>query len=119
MRSGIHVELEMPSKLTRMKPEAETAMFRIVQESLTNIHRHSGAQQARISVERNGKTLKISISDNGRGISKETLRQMAAGQSGVGVTGMRERVKQLGGTFQIHANTPGTTLQVELPFLSR
>jgi signal transduction histidine kinase len=60
--------------------------------------------------------LRISISDNGRGISKEILRHIASGQSGVGVTGMSERVKQLGGTLWIHSNQHGTTLDVELPF---
>lgn len=116
-RSGIHVDLEIPSELTRMKPEVETAIFRIVQESLTNIHRHSGAREARISVARNGGTLRILVSDNGRGISKETLKRIAAAQSGVGVTGMRERVKQIGGTFQIRSNRPGTVLDIELPFV--
>ena len=116
-RSGIHVDLEIPSELARMKPEVETAIFRIVQESLTNIHRHSGAQEARVSVARNGGTLRILVSDYGRGISKETLKRIAAAQSGVGVTGMRERVKQLGGTFQIRSNRPGTVLDIELPFV--
>jgi two-component system, NarL family, sensor kinase len=115
-RGGIQVDLEMPSELGRMKAEVETAIFRIVQESLTNIHRHSGAKNARISIGHGNGTIKISISDAGRGISKETLKRIAAGQSGVGVTGMRERVKQLGGTFQIRSNDPGTTLDVELPF---
>lgn len=114
-RGGIHVDLEMPPELGRMKPEVETTIFRIVQESLTNIHRHSGARKARISIGRGDRTVRMSIGDDGRGISKETLKRIAAGQSGVGVTGMRERVKQLGGTFQIHSKDPGTTLDVELP----
>jgi two-component system, NarL family, sensor kinase len=115
-RGGIHVDLDMPPELERMKSEVETAIFRIVQESLTNIHRHSGARKARISIGRGDGTVRMSISDDGRGISKEKLKRIAAGQSGVGVAGMRERVKQLGGTFQIRSNGPGTTLDVELPF---
>jgi two-component system NarL family sensor kinase len=115
-RGGIHVDLDMPLELERMKSEVETAIFRIVQESLTNIHRHSGARKARISIERGDGTVRMSISDDGQGISKEKLKRIAAGQSGVGVAGMRERVKQLGGTFQIRSNGPGTTLDVELPF---
>jgi two-component system, NarL family, sensor kinase len=73
-RGGIHVDLEMPPELGRMKPEVETAIFRIVQESLTNIHRHSGAQKARISIGHGNGKVKISISDGGRGISKEVLK---------------------------------------------
>jgi signal transduction histidine kinase len=115
-RGGIQVDLEMLPELGRMNREVETAIFRIVQESLTNIHRHSGAQTARISIRRGDGRVRISISDDGRGISNETLKRIAAGQSGVGVTGTRERVKQLGGTFQIRSNDPGTTLDVELPF---
>ena len=115
-RGGIHVDLEMPPELERMKSEIETAIFRIVQESLTNIHRHSGARKARISIGCGYGTVRMSISDDGRGISKEKLKRITAGQSGVGVAGMRERVKQLGGTFQIRSNGPGTTLEVELPF---
>jgi two-component system NarL family sensor kinase len=118
-RSGIQVDLEMPPELGRMKPEVETAIFRIVQESLTNIHRHSGAKKARISIGCGDGRVRLSICDGGRGISKESLKRIAVGQSGVGVTGMRERVKQLGGTFQIHSNDRGTTLDVELPFIER
>lgn len=115
-RSGIGMHLEMPSELRRMKPEAETAVFRIVQEGLTNIHRHSAARKAGISIESDGTTLRINISDDGRGISPDVLARISAGQSGVGVTGMRERVRRLGGRFHIESNDRGTTLRVELPF---
>lgn len=114
-RSQIHVDLEMPVQLDRMKREIETAIFRIVQESLTNIHRHSGAQAARVSLETVGEKVKIGISDNGRGISPDALARIGAGLSGVGVTGMRERVKQLNGTFQIHSDDSGTHLKIEIP----
>jgi signal transduction histidine kinase len=117
-RSGIGVRLELPSGLRRMKPEAETAVFRIVQEGLTNIHRHSAAQKAGISIESDGATLRINISDDGRGISPDVLARISAGQSGVGVTGMRERVRRLGGRFRIESQERGTTLRVELPFSS-
>jgi signal transduction histidine kinase len=109
------VNLEMPSEFDRMKPEVETAIFRIVQESLTNIHRHSGAQGAHVSLETDGTLVKLSISDDGRGISQDALARIAAGQSGVGVTGMRERVTRLGGTFQIHSELRGAHIRVAIP----
>ena len=114
-RSQIHVDLEMPSEFDRMKREVETAIFRIVQESLTNIHRHSGAQAARISLETDGHIVKMAVSDRGRGISQDALSRISAGQSGVGVTGMRERVKQLNGMFRIHSDHSGTQILVEIP----
>jgi signal transduction histidine kinase len=117
-RSGIAVHLEVPSELRRMKPDAETAVFRIVQEGLTNIHRHSTARKAGISIESEVNTLRINISDDGRGISPEILARISAGQSGVGVTGMRERVRLLGGRLHLESDHRGTTLRVELPFSS-
>jgi signal transduction histidine kinase len=106
--------LEMPPELGRLKPEVETAIFRIVQEALTNVHRHSGAQNVCVRVEKNDSVALVTITDNGRGISKEILDRMAAGKSGVGVTGMRERVKELGGKFAVRSGS-GTTVSVQLP----
>jgi signal transduction histidine kinase len=117
-RSGIGMHLEMPSELRRMKPDEETAVFRIVQEGLTNIHRHSAARKAGVSIESDRTTLRINISDDGRGISPEILARISAGQSGVGVTGMRERVRLLGGRLHLESDQRGTTLRVELPFSS-
>ena len=114
-RSQIKVNLEMPPEISRMKWEVETAIFRIIQESLTNIHRHSGARNARISLEDDGKTVRMTISDDGRGIAPDRWERIASGQTGVGMTGMRERVKQLHGTFHIQPHGRGTTVQVEIP----
>jgi signal transduction histidine kinase len=114
-RGRIRVALQMPPELRRMKPDTETAVFRIVQEALTNIYRHSGAQKASISIESDANRLRIRVSDDGRGISPDILARIAAGQSGVGVTGMSERVRLLGGRFHIDSNHSGTTLQVDLP----
>ena len=115
-RGGIEAALEMPPELGRLKFETETAVFRIVQEALTNIHRHSGARKAVISIQSDAKALRMDISDDGRGISPDMLARIAAGQSGVGVTGMSERVRLLGGKFHIESREGGTTLHVELPF---
>ena len=105
----------MPPELGRLKPEVETAIFRIIQEALTNVHRHSVAQNVEVFIEKNDNLAQVTITDNGRGISKEVLERIAAGKSGVGITGMRERVKQLGGKFEIRSQSPGTQIRVELP----
>jgi signal transduction histidine kinase len=115
-RSQIHVDLEI-STIDRLNCEIETAIFRIVQESLTNIHRHSGAENARVSLTSDEKLVKIAIIDNGRGISQDVLDRIASGRSGVGVTGIRERAKQLNGTFRIQSESQGTSLNVEIPLV--
>ena len=117
-RSRINVDLEMPPETGRMKSEVETAIFRIVQENLTNIHRHSGARNARILLQSDGALTRMVISDDGCGIAQARLELIRAGQSGVGTAGMRERVKQLNGTFQIESDDRGTRVQVEIPRIS-
>jgi PAS domain S-box-containing protein len=115
-RSKIDVSLNMPSGLGRMTPELELAIFRIVQESVTNIHRHSGSLTARIEVVQEGGHVHCKISDDGRGIPPEKQRELNShGLIGVGVRGMRERIRQLGGTLKIESNGKGTTVSVTLP----
>jgi signal transduction histidine kinase len=117
-RSDVSTELDIPQGLTRMGRETETTVFRIVQEGLTNIHRHAAAQKARIAVELDASMLRLTISDNGQGMTSDRLRRASAGQSGVGITGMRERVTQLGGRFKVSSGQQGTTVSVELPVQS-
>lgn len=114
-RGGIAVGLEMSPQLGRLKPETETAIFRIVQEALTNVHRHSGAEKVQVWIGKSEGVVRVTITGNGRGISKDILKQMAAGKSGVGVTGMRERVRELSGKFEVRSQSPGTMIYVELP----
>jgi signal transduction histidine kinase len=114
-RSRIYVNLEMPPEIGRMNPEIETAIFRIVQESLTNIHRHSGGRNVRISLESDSEITRMTITDDGRGIAQDRLELIVAGQAGVGTAGMRERVKQLNGIFQIESDHRGTKVQVAIP----
>ncbi|HMD44045.1 MAG TPA: PAS domain S-box protein [Candidatus Acidoferrum sp.] len=116
-RSKIDVSLDMPSGLDRMTSESELAIFRIVQESLTNIHRHSGSLTARIQLAKEDGCLHCKISDDGRGIPLEKQLELNSyGVMGVGISGMRERIRQLGGTVQIESNGRGTTVAVTLPF---
>jgi signal transduction histidine kinase len=115
-RSGIKVDLDVPEDFERLPVEMETAIFRVVQECLTNIHRHSGSPVAKIRMrERNGEVL-VDIEDKGRGIPQHKLEEMsAAGTPGVGVRGMQERLRQLGGKLEIQSGPGGTSIRVRLP----
>jgi len=84
------------------------ALFRIVQECLTNIHRHSGRKSAAIRMTRDNGSLIVQVTDHGKGIAKEKLPSLASGRTGVGIGGMRERLKQMGGTLDIRSSEDGT-----------
>src|SRR5215469_9245135 len=115
-RSKIDVQLELGADLGRLPCEMETALFRIVQESLTNIHRHSGSKRACIRVHRSDDNLCLEVQDFGRGIM--TFRNRGSSPpppSGVGIQGMRERVRQLNGHFEIQSTVNGTCVSVRLP----
>ena len=115
-RSKIEVELELAEDLGRLPCEMETALFRIVQESLTNIHRHSGSKRACIRVRRSDDNLCLEVQDFGRGmtISRNNCASPVP-RSGVGIQGMHERVRQLNGHFEIHSTGDGTLVSVRLP----
>ena len=113
-RSGIKVTLEMPDEVGRLSPEVEIVIFRLLQESLTNIHRHSGSGVAQIRLTINSASVTLEVQDEGKGISPLAEPNNAA-RTGVGIAGMRERVKELGGDFQIGSNASGTLLKVSLP----
>jgi PAS domain S-box-containing protein len=114
-RSNIKVDLDIPSDFGRLPNDTELAIFRIVQECLTNIHRHSGSDTAAIHIQRNGSRLVVQVLDSGKGIPKEKqLELTASGRSGIGFGGMRERVRQLGGTLQIESEGNGTVISAIL-----
>ncbi len=115
-RSRIHVDLEIPPDLGRMPNDSEIAMFRVVQECLTNIHRHSGSVTASIRVEKDRERLRLEVQDRGKGIAAEQLRSLSrSGKIGVGFSGMRERLRQLGGTIEIESGDEGTVVRAMLP----
>ncbi len=115
-RSRIKVDLDLPEDLERLPGEMETAIFRIVQECLTNIHRHSGSPVAKIQVRQRQGEVIVEIQDKGKGIPIEKQEEMAStGTPGVGIRGMRERLRQLGGTLEISSNSHGTSVSVRLP----
>jgi PAS domain S-box-containing protein len=115
-RSGIHVELELSPHLGRTARDTELALFRVVQESLTNIQRHSGSQRAKIRIHRNS-YLTLEISDLGRGVSASLQRgkEEPKFQVGVGIPSMQERVKLIGGRLHIDSSGRGTTVRVTIP----
>jgi len=99
-------------------PQAhETTLFRIVQEGLTNIHRHSGSDAAFVRLSTDSSSAVLEIRDQGHGMPEESLRSCkeSAQVVGVGIAGMRERVRQLGGRLEIESNRQGTTLTATLP----
>jgi signal transduction histidine kinase len=115
-RSKIAVDLDCPDDFGRMPREMETAVFRLVQECLTNIHRHSGSATAKIRLHRSKHEVVIEVGDKGKGIPAEKLDRMtSAGSPGVGITGMKERVRQLGGTLEINSDGSGTRIIARLP----
>ena len=110
-RSGIQVELEVSPRFGRMKRDVELALFRVVQESLTNIQRHSGSLQAKIRIDRNADNVTLEVSDKGRGISDSRFPSGV----GVGIPSMHERVKQIGGRLDVDSSSRGTTVRVTIP----
>jgi PAS domain S-box-containing protein len=116
-RSGIKVNLNFQPKLGRMHRDVEVALFRAVQEALTNIHRHSGGSMVDIHLNVDTKQLRLEIKDNGRGIPRTRLRTLieSAAEAGVGLAGMRERMRELGGSLEIRSDRAGTTLVVCIP----
>jgi two-component system, NarL family, sensor kinase len=117
-RSGIKVDLDLPESVERLPLDTETALFRIVQESLMNIHRHAGSETARIRLRRDAATLVLEIEDRGRGIPNASQHIMSRGGIvGVGIAGMGERIDQLGGRLEIESSDRGTTVRARLPLV--
>jgi signal transduction histidine kinase len=115
-RGTIQVDLEVPEDFGRLPQEFETAVFRTVQECLTNIHRHSGSPVATIRLARSGDEIHLLVKDEGNGIANDKLDEIrSAGAPGVGIRGMRERLRQLGGGLDIQSSGHGTTILARLP----
>lgn len=116
-RSGIQTSLDISQACERMPRDVELAIFRILQESLTNVHRHSGSKQADIRVHCDGAMVTLEVSDKGTGIPADILAPSKAslGTLGVGLRGMNERVNQLGGTLELRSTPEGTTIVAAIP----
>jgi PAS domain S-box-containing protein len=114
-RSDLKIELDVAQDFGRLSSEMELSVFRIVQESLTNIHRHSESKTAIIRLSRAPDCVSLEIQDAGKGISGEKLAGIQGQRSGVGITGMRERIRYFGGSMNIQSNEKGTKISVQLP----
>src|SRR5207245_761565 len=115
-RSKIKVALEIPNSFERLPQELETAIFRVVQECLTNIHRHSGSRVAAIRVAREGNEVKVEVRDQGKGMpAGPNGGSRAHRKMGVGIQGMHERITQLGGCFEIRSGKKGTAVVASVP----
>jgi PAS domain S-box-containing protein len=113
-RSGLNIELKLPNDFARLPDDVELVIFRLVQEGLTNIHRHSGSKTAVIRVARKGDCISVEVQDQGKGISRKRLAEIQSQGAGVGITGMRERIRQFGGELTIDSNALGTTIRTTL-----
>jgi two-component system NarL family sensor kinase len=117
-RSGIAVDLDLPENFERLPLDTETALFRIVQESLTNIHRHAASETAHIRLRRDAQKLVLEIEDRGEGIPEASQHMMkAGGLLGVGIAGMCERIEELGGSLEITSGEHGTSVRAWLPLV--
>lgn len=114
-RSNLTIELSVPSDLERLAPDVELAIFRLVQECLTNIHRHSGSKTAAIRIARGDGKIIAEVQDHGTGISPERLSEIESKGFGVGIRGMRERVHQSHGELTIRSNALGTKITATFP----
>lgn len=114
-RSGIEVNLEISTEIQRLPPDLEIALFRVVQESLTNIHRHSHSTTAAIRLAPDAGRVEVEIVDTGKWVQTPSEKQFVPG---VGIMGMQERMRQLGGEFDIIPSPTGTTIRAIVPLAS-
>jgi len=119
-RTSFSIDFDAPADILDCPPDAERALFRIVQESITNGMRHSGGTAMKVALSNRPEGIVLEITDNGRGLSTEELEAVEGAASfGVGIAGMRERVRQLHGTFEISSSPRGTRVLVYLPILGK
>jgi signal transduction histidine kinase len=115
-RSGIETKLNcQPTEFPRLSPQLETAIFRIIQEGLTNVFRHSGAKKSCVTLVQQDSQLMLTIQDDGRGVGIQ-VEQLRPGSIGVGMGGMRERAREFDGELRVTNGSPGTLVEVTIPF---
>jgi two-component system, chemotaxis family, CheB/CheR fusion protein len=116
-RGKIKANLQVAEPLARIEQPVELALFRVIQEALSNVYRHSGATQVQIAIAQSPQAVTVEVRDNGKGIPDEVLSGTSRGQQrlGVGILGMRERLTQLGGILEIASNKSGTSVKATVP----
>ncbi len=114
-RSGLNITLNIAEDFGRLPAEMELVVFRLVQESLTNIHRHSGSKTASIRISRKTDLITLEVEDQGKGMSPEKLAEIQSRGSGVGIRGMQERVRQFEGAMKVESGSSGTRIVVTIP----
>jgi signal transduction histidine kinase len=114
-RSGLEVQLDIPKEFGRLPRDMELVIFRLVQECLTNIHRHSESKTASIRIACESNQINLEIKDQGKGMSPARLAEIQSGRSGVGISGMRERLHQFEGTMHIDSDGAGTRIFATIP----
>jgi two-component system, NarL family, sensor kinase len=114
-RSDVEIHLKIPEDFGRLPRDLELVLFRLVQECLTNVHRHSHSKTASIQIARESSQITLDIRDEGQGISSERLAEIRSGRSGVGIRGMQERLRQFEGTMNIESGNSGTSIRVIIP----
>ncbi len=116
-RSGIKADLTISSEFPRLRRDVELTLFRSVQESVTNAHRHSNCSKVEVILEVESDFARVSVRDNGRGIPESRLSSIRQSkiEAGVGLAGMRERVSELGGRLELSSGSGGTAVTVVIP----
>ena len=117
-RSGIKTTFEVSSEFGRLASDVELALFRVLQESLTNVHRHSGSQTASVRLFVTDQSVVLEISDQGKGTQLQELAEAnpdGKSEHGVGLRGMNERLRQIGGTLEFSSSKKGTTIAAIIP----
>jgi signal transduction histidine kinase len=115
-RSGLEISQSIPEDFGRLSREMELAIFRLVQECLNNVHRHSGSNAAAIRMVRADHSVILEVEDAGTGIAPEKLLEIQSQGAGVGIRGMRERILQFGGEMKIQSSGRGTKISITLPY---
>jgi signal transduction histidine kinase len=115
-RSKIQLTIDLPAALDRLPADVEISVFRVIQECLTNVHRHSNSAEAGIRLICDESELRAEVWDRGRGMSSEKLENLSsAARGGVGIRGMRERLRQFGGTLEVRSDAWGTRVVAKMP----
>jgi two-component system, NarL family, sensor kinase len=117
-RSTVEITLELSPDLGRLPQEMEITLFRLIQESLTNIHRHSGSKTAHIRLVRNDQNVHLEIMDQGKGFAATNASDRQV-RRGVGILGMKERVRRFGGVLDFSSSADGTTVTAQLPIAAQ